>query len=210
MPRKPLIYTNEFPYHVVARCNSQDWFHAPIDDVWQIFKSEIYKINQTHKTEIHAFVLMNNHYHMILTCSEKKNLAEVMRDFQTQTSRKINRISGRTNHVYGSRYRASLITDEYYYANALKYLYQNPVRANICKSVFDYKYSSIQSLYLPENCELPISSHLFGEAIYKSKIPLAEWLYSSFSDPDYKKIKLGLTRSVFLFRKNTSALRKLL
>ena len=210
MPRKPLVYTDEFPYHIVARCNNRERFKISIDEVWKIFISELTKLNQLYGLQIHAFVLMSNHYHLIASCSKKYNLGYVMRILQTRTSRSINRLSGRMNHVYGSRYRASLIGDEFYYANALKYVYRNPVVAGLTDSVKDWDYSTVGSFLKTTNSVLPISCHLYERCIFKFEDNCLGWLDEGFSPEDYDRIKLGLTRSQFLLKKRKAPLQEFL
>lgn len=88
---------------------------------------------------------MDNHYHLIGTCSEKHNLGEVMSWFQKYVSRKINARAGRINHIFGGRYKASLIAHPAHFAAVFKYVARNPVRANICERVESYAFSSLSS-----------------------------------------------------------------
>ncbi len=135
MPRKPLIYTPDFPYHIVARCNNKEWFRGNMSDIWNIFCEEISNLNQDYNFAPHAFVLMSNHYHLIASCHQDFNLGFIMKLLQNRTAIQINKLSGRINHCYGGRYKASIISEASYYANALKYLYRNPVQAGLVKDV---------------------------------------------------------------------------
>ena len=80
----------------------------------------------------------------------------------TETSRGIARKSNRINHIYGGRNHKSLIVDPVYYAHCLKYVYRNPVKAGVCKSVEDYKWSTISTKRSELNSLLvePPTSHL--------------------------------------------------
>ena len=204
MPRKKLFYTHVFPYHIVARCNNKEWFSVSLEEVWRIFQFELREISQKYQFQVHAFVLMSNHYHLIGTCSEKYDLGFVMRVLQSKTSKAINSKSGRINHVYGSRYRASLITNEYYYANAWKYVYRNPVTALQCNKVSDWEFSTLNRINI-----LPLSCHIFERTIFK-RINYEQWLNTNFEEEAYQKIKIGLTRSEFKFKQIQSPLSELL
>lgn len=70
MPRKPLIYTHLYPYHITARANNREWFNLQKSLIWQIMCDEASKICERQKFLIHAFVLMENHYHMIASADE--------------------------------------------------------------------------------------------------------------------------------------------
>lgn len=109
MPRKPISITNEHPYHIIGRSNNRDWFDLPLNYCYEVFTNVLTKVKQNYNFKLHAFVLMNNHYHMILSTPEK-NLSQGMRYFMTETSRGIRVKSMRINHIYGGRYRPCLIT----------------------------------------------------------------------------------------------------
>ena len=143
MPRKPLIYTHENPYHIRARSNNKEWFHLPLSDCWNIFAAGLNHIQFEYGFSTHLFVLMNNHYHLVGTCSEKHKLGEVMAWFQKYVSRKINARTGRINHIFGGSYKASLISHPAHFSAVFKYVARNPVRAGICSNVESYLFSTL-------------------------------------------------------------------
>ncbi len=210
MPRKPLEYTHEYPYHIVARCNNREQFKLELSEVWDIFKTELTELNQRYNFQTHHFVLMSNHYHLIASTDKKYNLGFIMRILQSRTSRTINLKTGRINHVYGRRYRASLIIDPYYYGNALKYLYRNPVTAGICESVVDWKYSTLNNHQGFSIEGFPLSCHLLERGVMLSGINFIKWLNEAYSPEVYEKINLGLTRVQFKFTQRKSPLREYL
>lgn len=202
MPRKPLIYTDEFPYHIVARANNQEWFKVELDKVWTIFVEELNDLNLQYDFQIHCFTLMSNHYHLLASCSEHYDLGYVMRILQTKTSHRINSESGRTNHVYGARYRASLITTEIYYATVLKYVLRNPITAQICEKISEWKYQTIEALFDEALGELPLSSPLStgGLVSAMTKAEAWNWLHEDYEPDVYQKIRGSLKRGQFKLR----------
>lgn len=210
MPRKPLIYTNHLPYHITARTNNKEWFKIPIHKIWNVFVEELNYLNKKRNFETHVFTLMNNHYHLIGSCSETHSLGDVMRDFQSRTARTINSLSGRINHVYGKRYRASLIGDEFYYATAIKYVLRNPVTAGICKNVESWPYSNLNELQGCDDQNILTTNHIFAKPMWKLQPDILPWLNQNFDDHHYNKIKLGLTRAEFKIRGRSSPLQELL
>jgi putative transposase len=146
MPRKPLLYTHENPYHIHARSNNKEWFYLPQSECWPIFAAGLSHIHFEYGFSTHLFVLMDNHYHLVGTCSEKHNLGEVMSWFQKYVSRKINARTGRINHIFGGRYKASLIAHPAHFAAVFKYVARNPVRASICERVEQYSFSSLNAV----------------------------------------------------------------
>lgn len=148
MPRKKLPITHELPYHVTARSNNREWFYLPIDECWPIFLSLLGQASARFNFQIHAFVLMNNHYHMVGTASQTHSLSKVMEWFQRSVNRTIND-RGRINHLFGGPFKGSLIETEAYYFEVIRYVYRNPVTAKLTKKVEHYPYSSLTDLRVP-------------------------------------------------------------
>ena len=103
MGRKKLVYTPLFPYHVVARANNRDSFPNSKLENWYIFCDQATKLICKSKALIHAFVLMDNHYHMLISAGDKADLGQAMCTLQTNVCRDINKRSGRVNHIFGGR-----------------------------------------------------------------------------------------------------------
>ena len=143
MPRKNLIRTGVFPYHVCARSNNREWFYAPLAKVWETFEEYLCKIQDVHGVDIHAFVLMSNHFHLLIS-TPQSNLDSAMLYLMREVCRSINRSSNRINHLFGGPYKWSVIYSAFKYDHALKYVYRNPVKAQLCQFVEDYPYSSLK------------------------------------------------------------------
>ncbi len=142
MPRKKLIITADYPYHVTNRSNNKEFFYLEKQELWEIFMRCLNELRIQFKCEIHSFVLMSNHYHLIISTPEG-NIGEAMKYLHREVARKANQSANRVNHFFGSRYKWSVIYNENYYWNAVKYIFRNPIRAGICSLVSDYKYSSL-------------------------------------------------------------------
>ncbi|NCN40082.1 hypothetical protein GW916_02425 [bacterium] len=193
MPRKKLEFTHEFPYHIVARSNNKEWFYLPIDQSWEIFVDLLLKVNIRFSFQIHSFILMNNHYHLIGTTSENYHLWKVMEWFQRSANRTINDRAGRINHLFGGPYKASLIRNEDYYFHATKYLYRNPVEAKTVDRVEDYKYSSLRE------CRIPLVTPVTGIADLLPRDPteFLNVLNESYPEEAYRAISNGLKKTEF-------------
>ncbi|HVJ65432.1 MAG TPA: transposase [Bdellovibrionota bacterium] len=191
MPRKKLIYTPDFPYHVCARANNKEWFYLPKPHVWKIFCLHAARVFAKFGTCVHAFVLMDNHYHLLVSTQENFSLGVVMQDFQKSVSHHINQIARRQNHVFGGPYRASLVTTDFHYAQVLKYIYRNPIEAGLCVSCHDYRYSTLV------NDQVSVCSPLSGIAL---RVPtgdlLLPWLNEA-SGNERQSIQRGLRKTVY-------------
>jgi len=175
----------------MARSNNKEYFGIPCALAWEVFVMELNQVVTKHKALLHSFVLMDNHYHMMISTHENYNLGLVMCEFQRSVSRRINQLSGRINHVFGGRYRASIILEPENYFNVYKYIYRNPVEADLCKKVEDYKYSSLLAEGLPLSCPTTGISCLVPA---DSKIA---WLNQCEESKIFESIRLGLKKTQF-------------
>lgn len=92
--------------------------------------------------DVHAYVLMTTHYHLIVTPKSKEALPWMMCDLGREYVLRHNRKHGRIGTLWTGRYRPILITDERYWLTCLRYIEQNPVRARMVSAPGDYKWSS--------------------------------------------------------------------
>jgi putative transposase len=195
MPRAKLILSDEFPYHVQNRSNNREFFYLPIATLWPIFLECLEGLTQMYGCRIHSFVLMSNHYHLMIS-TPRANLGEAMKYFHREVARKANRISGRINHFFGGRYKWSIVGTESYYWNALKYVFRNPVRAGICTEVSDYEFSSLNR---PSDFTWLLSDFFLNPSVH-IEIDL-DWLNEPFLSEIEEAIQKGLRRRKFSISK---------
>jgi len=199
MPRKPLIRTSEFPYHVYTRSNNREWFQIPIDDVWKIFSYYLNIITKMYGLEIGSFVLMSNHFHMIVW-TPNENLDQAMHYLLREVSKTINSRAGRKDHLFGAPYKWCLITTEEYLSQVYKYNYQNPLVKDLCETVEDYPFSTLY--YIENKLKLPFP--LFEEKIIEASEYISKnhdhrikWLNERYTDLQREAIALGSKKSIF-------------
>jgi REP element-mobilizing transposase RayT len=207
MPRKKYQPSADIPYHITARCINKEWFQIPLPDVWDIFSEYLFFINRAFNVKVHSFVLMNNHFHLILS-TPNANLSEAMNYFMRETSRQFGYASGRINQIYGGPYFWSQLRSEIYYGHAYKYVYRNPVEAGLCLNVEDYPFSTLYALLGKSKTIIPISEDVLFFSDIESQIL---WLNEAYKSESYKKeIKNALRKRQFHFGKdrdrNASAL----
>ncbi len=191
MPRKLLFETDKFPYHIYNRSNNKDFFYLDNQILWHIFMDVFSVLGEEYGVVIHSFVLMNNHYHLILSTPEM-NLSAAMTYMHREVAKKANKRSQRMNHFFGGRYKWSVISDESYYWNVVKYVFRNPVSAGICSKVEDYRFSSFNRG----------SDHDWRmvDFFQDSKVQVnldCDWLNEVFLSDQAKSLSLGLRRREF-------------
>lgn len=199
MSRKPLQRSESLPYHVTARANNREIFPLALPKLWEIMRSEGLIISILYGAEIHALVLMPNHFHMLLTVPEQ-DLGIVMNSFICSITRLSNLHSGRSGHLFGGPYYRALIQSTRYFGHALKYVYRNPVRAKLCERVENYPYSSLHGLLGFSHLPFPI---YFTRKGLELGLPFIQpdqqlsWLNTPFSSEAEALIRKGLRRQIF-------------
>ena len=144
MPRKKLIRSSQFPYHITSRSNNREWFYIPLENLWDYCQELLSKGEKLFKVKIYAFVLMSNHYHLCVLTPEA-NIDQFMRFFNKSLGQRISWESGRINRTFGAPYKWTLITNEAYFLSVIRYVYQNPLRASICERCENYPYSDLSA-----------------------------------------------------------------
>lgn len=142
MPRKKLIRQNDFPYHVTRRTNNGDWFSLPRHIIWDYIKESFLYAQKHRPVVIHAFVLMDNHYHLLLT-TPNCDIDEFMMYLNRDLSLRINKKLKMKNHRFSNSYTWTIVDHQSHLMNAYNYIYQNPVVAKITDSAQAWPYSSL-------------------------------------------------------------------
>jgi len=195
MPRKRFLASKIWPYHVTARCINREWFNLPIEQVWNIFSMHLHFVHHAFGLRIHSFVLMNNHFHMIVS-TPKENLAEVMNYFMREVSKNMARVSGRINQTFGGPYYWSLLQSPHYYLYAYKYVYRNPVEAGLIGKVEDYPYSTLFGLKGSTHLMIPVEH---DDTLFNDPDRILTWLNNSYPIQAKEDIRNALGKKEFKF-----------
>ena len=158
---------------------------------WRIFVYHLRKVQLKYDIIISAFVLMPNHYHLILR-TPMANLDVVMRDFHKCVTDEINFRADTINHIFGSRYRWSLVTNRVHLVQLYKYVLRNPVKAVIVERCESYPYSSYY--YSDRKIFLPF---MLEEIFYNDEY-LKRWLNHPFTKEQASEISYGISKKEFV------------
>lgn len=143
MPRKVRFYAAGIPSHIVQRGNNkQACFFC--DDDYGFYIKALSEALIEYKVKLHAFVLMTNHVHLLMTPSDHEGISKVMQSVGRKYVRYINGIYNRTGTLWEGRHKASLIDSERYLLICQRYIELNPVRAKMVDSPEEYTWSSYQ------------------------------------------------------------------
>ncbi|MGZ3690779.1 MAG: transposase [Pseudobdellovibrio sp.] len=193
MPRPKVIQQSEFPYHVSARCINRDWFSLPMPLVWKIMSTELTFATRAYNLKIHSFVLMNNHFHLLVSTPET-NLSQAMWCFMRQSSLQLTGAGNRINMTYGGRYFRSIIKSSHYFMHAYKYVYANPVKAGLSKTVEDYPYSTLHGLLGKEHLFIPIVEDTL---LFDDVESTLSWLNTTPTEENWRSVGIALYKREF-------------
>ncbi len=127
-------------YHVMSRGVAQGEIFL-FDGDYHRFLEYLEKVVEKFGVEIFAFILMGNHYHLLLRTKEA-NLSKAIQWLQTSYSVYYNRRHNRIGHLFQGRYKSILVGEENYWQNLSFYIHLNPIRAGIVEKLDDYRWSS--------------------------------------------------------------------
>lgn len=133
---------NESPglHHIVTRGNNKRTIYE--DDVDRtLFCLGVNRIGPKYDCRVLAYVLMRNHYHLLMAVGEK-GLSPAMCELNRCHAALFNMRHGRIDHLFGKRYWSRHLTTEPMVQNAARYIVQNPRRAGIARVLEDYPWSS--------------------------------------------------------------------
>jgi putative transposase len=141
MPRKPRMYLPGVPCHVIQRGNNRDaTFFAEQD--YQYYLECLYDAARKYHVKIHAYVLMTNHVHLLMTPQLKESISLVMQSIGRRYVQYVNKEYKRTGTLWESRHKASLIDGERYLLICSRYIEMDPVSANMVEHPSQYKWTS--------------------------------------------------------------------
>ncbi|MDO9530020.1 MAG: transposase [Syntrophales bacterium] len=130
-------------YHVTARGNERrKIYYAEAD--YEKFKSYLRDAQEKYGCQLHCYVLMTNHYHLLIE-TPNANMSKVMHHINGSYTNHINRKRKRSGHLFQGRYKAILIDRDSYLLELSRYVHLNPVRAKMVAKPEDYPHSSYRS-----------------------------------------------------------------
>ena len=140
MPRPKRIHYEGAIYHVTSRGNERKKIVQDDADREMFLRVLAENLGQ-HQVVCHAWVLMDNHYHLLLE-TPAPNLSLAMKHVNGIYTQKYNKRYGRAGHLFQGRYKAIVVEKESYLKELCRYVVLNPVRARIVKHPKDWKWSS--------------------------------------------------------------------
>ena len=157
MPRPPRLELAGVAHHVIQRGNNRAaCFFGDADR--RFYLKCLEDAAKRRCCEVHAYVLMSNHVHLLVTPAEPGALGAMMQELSGRYVRVINRIHARTGTLWEARFRSSPVDSENYLLVCQRYIELNPVRAGLVKDPGAYPWSS-HAYYAADRASRLITEH---------------------------------------------------
>ncbi|MEJ6006397.1 transposase [Paucibacter sp. AS339] len=141
MARLPRLVLAGQAHHVIQRGNNRQPIVLNDADRRQ-YLDQLRDCAATYKVAIHAYVLMDNHVHLLATPDSNEGISQMMQSLGRRYVAWFNHKYQRSGTLWEGRFRAGLVDSEHYLMSCMRYIELNPVRAGICAEAVDYPWSS--------------------------------------------------------------------
>jgi len=181
MPRQPRFVIPGQPQHVIQRGNNrEDIFRAEGD--YHYYLEKLAESAKKHRCDLHAYVLMTNHVHLLVTPRDEHGIGKMMQSVGRYYVQYFNHSYHRTGTLWEGRYKATLIDTERYLLTCMRYIELNPVRANnMASHPSEYPWSSYRCNALGQSNHL-VSPHVEYKRLgrtAKDRQAAYRWLFRS-------------------------------
>ncbi len=144
MPRRARLAIAGIAWHIIQRGNNRSaCFFA--DDDYRRYLETLRELSGKFGCSIHAYVLMTNHVHLLVTPERQDSAALLMKHLGQRYVQYINRSYRRSGTLWEGRFRSCLAQDEQYVLACYRYIELNPVRADMVCHPGDYPWSSYRA-----------------------------------------------------------------
>lgn len=141
MPRKPRFPLPDVPQHVIQRGNNRNpCFRVEAD--YRRYLDDLRTSAAATGSLIHAYVLMTNHVHLLVTPTREHGIGQMMQALGRRYVAYFNKVHERTGTLWEGRYKASLVESDSYLLACMRYIELNPVRAGLAAAPAGYRWSS--------------------------------------------------------------------
>ncbi len=180
MPRRPRNCPAGVPQHVVQRgVNRQICFTS--DNDLAAYANWLFEGSLKYEVDIHAWVFMTNHVHLLLTPHHHESISKMMQHIGRYYVHYFNRSYSRSGTLWEGRYRSCWVDQETYLFVCQKYIELNPVRAGLVSDPADYHWSSYQANALGVESKLR-TAHPLYQALGATKEHRLQGYRSLFRD----------------------------
>jgi len=141
MPRRARLKVAGLPLHIIQRGHNRTaCFYAAED--FSLYLHHLAKLAARFECAVHAYVLMTNHVHLLLTPAHADGPSLLMKHLGQRYVQYVNKTYRRSGTLWEGRYRSSIVQRDGYALKCQRYIELNPVRAGMVPRPADYRWSS--------------------------------------------------------------------
>ena len=129
-------------YHVTSKINWEKHIYNP-DEIKELFLEIIKKAKKKYKFSIKNFVIMGNHYHLLITPGKGENLSRIMQWILSVFAMIYNKMHKLKGHLFGSRFWSKIVETYRQFIDTFNYISYNPVNAMLSDTAENYKYGGL-------------------------------------------------------------------
>lgn len=141
MPRRPRFFVAGIPCHVIQRGHNRSTCFRNNSDYIQYLKTLEDQADK-HSCAVHAYVLMTNHVHLLVTPGDRDSVTLLMKNLSQRYVQYFNRRYERSGSLWEGRFKSCITQSESYVLACYRYIEMNPVRARMVKHPAEYRWSS--------------------------------------------------------------------
>lgn len=127
-------------YHVLSRGNQRQAIFTDDEDRL-LFLERLSEMAVRFEVECYAYVLIDNHYHLLLQ-TRRANLSKAMQWLGVAYTSRFNFKNHCSGHLFQGRFKSMLVENDAYLLQLSYYIHRNPLRAGMVKRLADYRWSS--------------------------------------------------------------------
>ena len=188
------------PAHIIQRGNNRDiCFVSDLDKA--TYMRYLRDASIKYDVAVHAWVLMSNHVHLLLTPNQPESISRLMQHIGRDYVRFYNKKYSRTGTLWEGRFRSSLVQAEDYFLICQRYIELNPVRAGLVSRPGDFHWSSYKSnaLGIDSSVRKPHQIYVGLGSSERTRLAAYQKLFSEvISEYQLEKIRFSANKGLVL------------
>lgn len=156
------------------------------------FRRVLREACRKHDVDVHAFVLMDNHIHLLLSANQAGRVSLAMRAAGQAHVQAFNWRYGRSGTLWQGRYKSCLVDTDHYLLTVMRYIELNPVRAGMVDKPEGYRWSSVHT-HLGRACDPLLTPHPLYLTLGHDRAQRAEayraWLESGVDEDQFAEVR---------------------
>lgn len=145
MPRIPRFHLDTNYFHIITQGINKNFIFNDSAD-FKYYIGTMYKLKEQYSLKIISYCIMNNHTHMLVQAEDIKELSKYMQRLNLNYGIYYNKKYNRVGYVFRDRYKSEGIYSEKHLYCCIKYIYDNPVKAGLCKHAKEYPFSNYKEI----------------------------------------------------------------